>query len=165
MRLDDLDQVIAVQEEGGVAALGHIFPQDAHPFPRAVVRQRWAHELADSDVQCFVVEGPDRLVQGFVAISGNELLHFGTAKSTWGSGLAGQAHDEVLDRLCKQGHLRAQLWVFEENGRARHFYESRGWVPTGQRRRSTFPPQPVLVCYERDLRERSAPGDDVRALG
>jgi hypothetical protein len=44
-----------------VAAFGHIFPQDAHPFPRAEVQQRWAYELSRSDVQCFVVEGPDAL--------------------------------------------------------------------------------------------------------
>lgn len=141
MRLEDLDQVIMVQEEGAVAALGHLFPQDAHPFPRAEVRQRWADELSRSEIQCFVVEGSDRVVQGFVAISGDQFLHFGTAKSTWGSGLAGQAHDEVLDRFRKQGQVRARLWVFEGNGRARRFYENRGWVPTGQRAQSTFAPQ------------------------
>jgi RimJ/RimL family protein N-acetyltransferase len=153
MRPEEIDGVVAVQEEGAVAAFGHIFPQDAHPFPRAEVRQRWAYELSRSDVQCFVVEGPNRVVDGFVAISGNQLLHFGTAKSTWGSGLAGQAHDEVLDHLREQGHSRAWLSVLEQNGRARHFYERRGWVPTGRSIQSGFPPHPVLLGYERDLTE------------
>jgi len=90
MRPDEVDSVVTVQQEGAVAASDISFPQDAHPFPRAEVQQRWAYELSRSDVQCFVVEGPDRVVDGFVAISCNQLLHFGTAKSTWGSGLAGR---------------------------------------------------------------------------
>ena len=57
MRPDEVDSVVTVQQEAAVAAFGHIFPQDAHPFPRAEVQQRWAYELSRSDVQCFVVEG------------------------------------------------------------------------------------------------------------
>jgi RimJ/RimL family protein N-acetyltransferase len=140
MRPEKVDSVVTVQQEGAVAAFGHIFPQDAHPFPRAEVQQRWAYELSRSDIQCFVVEGPDRVVDGFVAISGNQLLHFGTAKSTWGSGPAGRAHDEVLDYLREQGHSRAWLSVLEQNGRARRFYEKRGWVPTGRSLQSGFHP-------------------------
>ena len=124
MRPDEVDSVVTVQQEGAVADLRTYLSQDAHPFPRAEVQQRWAYELSRSDVQCFVVEGPDRVVDGFVAISGNQLLHFGTAKSTWGSGLAGRAHDEVLDHLREQGRSRAWLSVLEQNSRARRFYEA-----------------------------------------
>lgn len=148
---DDLDRVVMIQEEGAVVALGHIFPQDAHPFPRVEIRQRWARELTDLDVRCFVILGADEAIQGFAAIRSNEFLHFGTARSTWGSGLAGRAHDDLLDHLREQGHLRIWLRVFEGNGRARRFYENRKWMMTGERTRSGFPPHPILLRYEREV--------------
>ena len=146
-----LDEVVALQEEGSVAALGHIFPQVSTPFPRAAVRRRWAAELADAGTECFVVRDADSGVQGFAATRGDQLLHFGTARSTWGSGLARLAHDEVLEHLRAAGVDRARLWVFEENHHARHFYEHRGWTFTDERKRSGFAPQPTLLGYARNL--------------
>jgi putative acetyltransferase len=151
MRLDDLDSVITLQREGAVSALSHIFPQDTHPFPVAKVRRRWTEELAGSDTQYFVIQTPDQAIRGFAATRGNEFLHFGTAVAMWGSGLAGQAHEEVLDHLREHGQPLASLWVFEKNGRARRFYEKRGWVMTGRRMESGFSPHPILLQYQRDL--------------
>ncbi len=148
-----MDRVVAVQKEGSVAALGGIFPQDSNPFPREAVRQRWTRELADPDVDCFVIEAAGHTVQGFAATRGDEVLHFGTATSTWGSGLARQAHDEVLDHFRDQGRDGARLWVFEGNDHARRFYEHRGWRLTDQRVHSGFPPHPLLLGYERDLHQ------------
>jgi diamine N-acetyltransferase len=150
MRPEDLDAIVTIQQEGSVTALSHIFPQDTHPFPVAKVRQRWTEELA-GDAQCFVIKTQDRAIRGFAAIRGSEFLHFGTAVATWGSGLAGQAHDEVLNHLRKQGQPQAWLWVFDKNDRARRFYGKRGWVLTGRRTRSEFSPHPILLQYERDL--------------
>jgi RimJ/RimL family protein N-acetyltransferase len=146
-----LDQVVVLQEEGSVTALGHIFPQGSSPFPRAAVRGRWAAELTDAGIDCFVIRGTDSGVQGFAATRGDQLLHFGTARSTWGSGLARLAHDELLDHLRGAGVERARLWVFEENHHARHFYEHRGWTLTDERKRSGFAPHPALLGYVRDL--------------
>jgi hypothetical protein len=36
-----------VQSEGAVLALGHIFPQETHPFPRDELLARWATEIAE----------------------------------------------------------------------------------------------------------------------
>jgi len=90
-------------------------------------------------------------VQGFAAIRGDQLLHFGTASATWGSGLARRAHDEVLDQLRDRRVDRARLRVMEDNTHARHFYEHRGWTRSDQTKRSSFPPHPVLLGYDRDL--------------
>lgn len=146
----DLDELLEVQRVGAVAGLGHIFSQDTHPFPTATVRARWAGEIEDPGVDCFAVVAEGRIA-GFAATRGDEFLHFGTAVETWGSGLAGLAHDEVLDHLVAQGHRRAWLRVFEDNVRAVRFYERRGWRPTGERTRTTFAPHPVLCHYEKDL--------------
>lgn len=148
MTLEDLDLVVPLQREGAVAALSDIFPQHLHPFPDAAVRRRWTHELADPSVSCFVVVDDDHLVAGFAAVRGPELLHFGTAVHTWGSGLAGSAHDEVIERIGSRGHGHAGLWVFRDNARARRFYESRGWAPSGESRRSAFAPYAMLLRYE-----------------
>lgn len=147
---DDLDALVEVQREGAVLALGHIFPQQEHPFPTSQVRARWTAEVGDPGIDCFAVV-PDGEIAGFAAIRGNELLHFGTAVRTWGTGLADAAHREVLDELRAHGHRAAWLRVFEDNRRAVRFYERRGWRATDSTSRTTFPPYPVLRRFEIDL--------------
>lgn len=146
----DLDALLEVQRDAAVVGLGHIFPQDRYPFSVPTIRARWQRELEDPEVDCFVIE-LDGAVAGFAATRGGELLHFGTALHAWGSGLAGRAHDEVLDHLRRHGHQRAWLKVFEENRRAVRFYSRRGWVSTGTTERSSFPPHALLRRLERDL--------------
>lgn len=144
--LADLPDLLDMQEAGSVLALGHIFPQDKHPFPRSVVHDRWVAEIADPDIEVLVAG----TVEAFAAIRGNELLHFGTAVATWGSGLAAAVHAELVGRFA--GTPTARLRVFEENRRARRFYEKMGWTSTERRTRTAFPPHPVLVEYELTLK-------------
>jgi putative acetyltransferase len=151
MRLDDLDALVELQREGAVAGLSGIFSQDEYPFPTAQVRERWAREVVDPAIDCFVVLDGEGPMAGFAATKGEELLHFGTALSTWGSGLAGRAHDAVVEHLRQQGRSRGWLRVFEANHRARCFYERRGWRATAETTRTSFPPHPVLVRYELTL--------------
>jgi RimJ/RimL family protein N-acetyltransferase len=147
-RLGDLPALLDVQQGGAVLALGHIFPQDQHPFPRAELQSRWAAEIADPAVDVLVIEPDGGRIAGFAAVRGNELLHFGTAVETWGSGLAAAAHDQLVARFSGD---RAVLRVFEENRRARRFYEKLGWRCTGHTTRTSFPPFPVLIGYELSL--------------
>jgi RimJ/RimL family protein N-acetyltransferase len=148
----DLDSLLAVQEAGATRALSHIFPQDTYPFPREALRSRWAEELADPGIGAYVITNNDEEVVGFAATRDNELLHFGTAVETWGSGTAAAAHDALLRTLASKGVTQARLRVFEENHRARRFYEKLGWQATGKRSRTSFPPHPVLVEYRRAVR-------------
>ena len=149
----DLPELIPLQEAGGVTGLGHIFPQKTNPFPRERVADRWRAEMADPETDALAVEVDGRL-QGFVALRGDELLHFGTAVDTWGTGLAEDAHDLAVDRLSRHRVGTARLWAFRENERAVRLYERLGWRPTGETRPTTFPPNPTLVEYTHDL----APG-------
>ncbi|WP_323096254.1 GNAT family N-acetyltransferase [Intrasporangium sp. YIM S08009] len=150
LTLGDLDDLLVVQREGAVAGMGHFFPQETYPFPTERIRERWAREVEGPDVECFAVVEDGRL-RGFAALRGAELLHFGTAVDTWGTGLAGRAHDELLDRLRAAGHAEASLRVFDENARAVRFYARRGWVATDVTSRSSFAPFPVLRRLERRL--------------
>jgi GNAT superfamily N-acetyltransferase len=125
----DLDALLDIQREASVLALGRIFPQAEHPFPGDEIRERWSREIESDDVDCFV----------------------GTSVPVWGSGLAGAAHDEILEHLREKGFAEAWLRVFAENHRARRFYEQRGWLATGERTRTQFAPHPVLLSYARPL--------------
>jgi RimJ/RimL family protein N-acetyltransferase len=143
---------VAVQEIGAVAGLGHIFPQDRHPFPTAVIQDRWAAELDDPAVHAYVWTESGR-IRGFAARRDDELLHFGTALETWGTGLAVALHDALVATFPGDlGSLR--LRVFAENSRARRFYERLGWRPTGQQSVTSFAPYPTLLEYRLDLRAR-----------
>lgn len=152
--LSDLPALLEVQETGAVLALAHIFPQDIHPFPRARVRSRWAAEIADPEIDVYVIEDRSGRIVGFAALRDDELLHFGTAVQTWGTGLATAAHDRLVDRLAATGVAVARLRVLEENHRARRFYEKLGWRRTDRVSRTSSPPHPVLVEYELDLADR-----------
>ncbi len=132
-----------------MAALGHIFPQDVYPFPREVVRQRWAAEMADAEIGVYVCTDEAGSITGFAARRGDEVLHFGTAPRTWGSGLAASLHDALLASF-PESVTHCRLRVFAENGRARRFYEKLGWTCTGKVTRSTFPPHAELVTYTRE---------------
>ena len=98
---------------------------------------------------------------GFAARRRDELLHFGTAPATWGSGLASELHDALLTTWPSDLE-RLWLRVFRDNHRARRFWEKHGWEPTGESTRSPFEPRPVLLTYERRPAGGSAGG---RAAG
>jgi RimJ/RimL family protein N-acetyltransferase len=140
-----------VQHAGALRSLTHIFPQDTYPFPRAAIRSRWASEMENPDVDVHVIADDEGRIAGFAAVRDNELLHFGTAVETWGTGLAAAAHAKLLKRLAATGVPTARLRVLEQNHWACRFYEKQGWHPTDRTSRTSSPPHPVLVEYELDL--------------
>lgn len=148
---NDVNALLDVQEPGAIEGLGHIFPQDRYPFPRDVLADRWQREIADPDTEVYLYTEDDGTVCGFAATRGDELLHFGTAVSTWGSGLASRFHDALLDTMAAGSGPTVRLRVFDENRRARRFYEKHGWRPTGAVSRTRFPPHPQLLEYEHAL--------------
>ena len=150
MAAADVDDVVSLQGVGAIVGLGHIFLQDKHPFPAPEIRRRWLEDIEIPGLDCYVILHRGRAA-GFAALRADEFLHFGTAMDTWGSGLAGLAHDELLEVFRAAGHSRVRLRVFEENARARRFYERRAWQATGGASRTSFPPHPVLLRYERPL--------------
>ena len=142
----DLDALVSLQKAGGIAGLGHVFPQDTYPFPRERITARWRAEIDDPDTEALAVE-VDGVLSGFVALREDELLHFGTAVESWGSGLAEDVHELAVDRLARRGVRTARLWALVENERAIRLYERLGWQRTGETRASTVPPNPTLVAY------------------
>ncbi|MFC7362385.1 GNAT family N-acetyltransferase [Nocardioides astragali] len=154
MHVEDIPEVLEVQQPAAVAGLSAVFPQDEHPFPRQVIAERWLAEVSAGDTSCFVI-CRDGQVAGFVAVRGDEVLHFGAALEEWGSGLAVAAHDEIVDVLRHRGLSRARLRVYAANPRGRRFWEKLGWRPTGESSRGSMPPHAELLTYELALDRRS----------
>lgn len=152
--LDDLDALVAVEREGAVTGLGHLFPQEDHPFPTAAVRARWRAAITSDETQCFAIDEGSGLA-GYAAVRDAELVHFGTAVSTWGTGLADRAHEEVVAELRSAGHDRAWLRCLEGNHRAIRFYTRHGWTPTGETSLSPFAPWPTLRTLALEIRPLS----------
>lgn len=152
MMVADVPHVLDVQQGGAVVGLAEVFPQDAYPFPREAIAQRWVEEIATPGIDCLVVSLRGAVV-GFAAFRDDEFLHFGIAVEHWGTGIAQAAHDAVLDRMRANGVQRAWMRVFTKNRRGRRFYEKLGWIETGLPSRSTFSPYAELLRYERDLAE------------
>ncbi|WP_248582042.1 GNAT family N-acetyltransferase [Nocardioides sp. InS609-2] len=155
MEVGDLPGLLVLQERGAVAALGKVFPQETYPFPRDAVRERWESELASQDMTSYVATAPDGRLVGFAARWEDEVMHFGTALETWGSGLATWLHDELVATYAPEV-TQLRLRVFEGNTRARRFYERLGWMATGEESRTSFPPHPTLLAYVLDRADRHA---------
>ena len=144
----DLPELLDGQHRGAVLGLADVFDQAGYPFPLDEIRDRWLAELGDPSIAAYVVTGDDGRVLGFAARRDDELLHFGTAPETWGSGLATWLHDAMLATFPPEVE-RLRLWVFAGNGRGRRLYEKLGWTATGEQRRTSYPPHPVLLGYGR----------------
>jgi RimJ/RimL family protein N-acetyltransferase len=147
MRADDVAAVLAIQEPAAIAGLAEVFPQDAHPFPRAVLTERWHEEIRDPGIECFVIQSAGA-VAGFAAVSGEEILHFGTALDEWGTGLATAAQDALVAHIGRTAAGHPRLRVYAGNARGRRFWEKHGWTATGERSRGGLPPYAELLTYE-----------------
>ena len=75
-----------------------------------------------------------------------EAIH--SLPETWGTGLGAAMLEFALEET--NAEKVAGLWAFEENRRARRFYEKHGFAFTGERRISEFDGA-VEVRYERKL--------------
>lgn len=151
---DDVEALVDVQQEGAIRGLSHIFPQDEFPFPRAAVVARWHEEIADPGTHAYICLDSVGNVSGFAATRGAEVLHFGTSVGDWGTGLAQALHDALLAELAVTAPAEATyawLRVFEDNQRARRFYQRLGWGETSNWTRTRFPPHPTLIELRRAL--------------
>ena len=65
----------------------------------------------------------------------------------WGKGLAAKLMDKVISILKDEGCRRILLWVYEENERARGFYERYGFIFDGAKKHSQFSNKPIELRY------------------
>jgi GNAT superfamily N-acetyltransferase len=149
-RSNEAQLLAAVQEVASVAALGHIFPLGQHPYPRTVVQAHWAAAVADPAKRALIALNDDEAV-GAACVYQEWLESLYVAPEHWGTGLAGELHDQALEVVRQLGSERCHLWVLEDNARARRFYERRGWRENGTTRVVEFPPNPLDIGYTLDF--------------
>ncbi len=56
--------------------------------------------------------------------------------------------DAVLRDIAAAGYTKVMLWVFEDNVRARRFYEAQGFTTDGKTKPNI---EPTEICYEKNL--------------
>ena len=148
-----------------VAYSGGLMPDDyleTLSIPeRADMWRRGLSQTAPERVSRFVVENPDGTVVGFAVVGprGNdeqavdgELFVINVDPDSWGSGAGPALHEAALVALRDAGFERAVLWVHPNNGRARHFYNARGWTTNGEERtESVLGVEVPEVQYSMDL--------------
>jgi GNAT superfamily N-acetyltransferase len=113
-------------------AYAGIFPPDA-PAP-ALESQEWDAAFADPTFRAFLAEEGGTAV-GTVAVRADpdvagsgQLRRLHVRPDLWGQGRGGALYESAMAALRADEYPEAGLWVLEENGPARSFYERRGWV-------------------------------------
>jgi len=149
-RRDEGPTLAAVCELASLAALGHIFPPEAFPYPREAVHARWVAAVRDRKARTLIALDEDQPV-GAALVTKGWLQGLYVVPELWGTGLAGTLHDQALDEVRALRSKSCRLWVLEDNMRARRFYERRGWRENGESRVVEFPPNPLDIGYSLDF--------------
>ena len=121
--------------------------------------QMWRQFTASASMAVFVAEG-ERGIVGFVNVGESrdlpgegELYAIYVHPDDWGSG-AGPALMRVAHDWLDRRFSSAVLWVFEDNPRARRFYEREGWVADDRRTEVIRGVETVEVRYRLSGLER-----------
>ena len=143
----DLDAMVRIRHDAGVAAWPHILPAEifeAIPFP-----SRWTAAITSGEPRTSVLVAElDGRVVGFAITrpSGDEdaLQHTGeldgfyTEPSGWGAGVGRALLAAATRTLGDAGFSDATLWTAALNHRPRRIYETAGWRLDGGERRRSF---------------------------
>jgi GNAT superfamily N-acetyltransferase len=149
---EDAETLLEIHRAAAIARFSNVFPQKRHPFPTDAVRARWQAFFDDRDNHALLAEEEEGRAIGMAAIMPGWLDALYVLPEEWGKGVGSRLYDEAVERLRAFGSAEARLWVLERNGRARSFYEDRGWRLDGRRRSVPSPPFPVDVGYTLLLR-------------
>ena len=153
---DDAALLAAVHVRTVVFAYAGLFPSDAPPPTEESLGRDWHRAFADPSFRSFLAEDRSGALGGVavradpVLVGCGELYRLHVLPEHWGSGLGAALHD-VARAMLRRRFSQAGLWVLAGNGRARRFYEGRGWaLVEGQTRRAQGV---VEVRYQRALRQ------------
>ena len=72
-------------------------------------------------------------------------------EETWGKGLSSKLMDQTIEILKEEGCKQISLWVYEENLRARKFYEKHDFIFDGSKKYSRFSNKPLELRYIKEL--------------
>lgn len=78
----------------------------------------------------------------------SEIICIHSLFSNWGKGYGSMMMEYILREIKTAGFNKVMLWVFEENNRARKFYENHGFILTEKSKKFC---DSIEVMYCRDL--------------
>lgn len=110
--LEDADAIAAIHRRAAFVPPAHRAEEDL----------RFVRERLMAENQTWVAEADGKVV-GYIAFNDDWISHLFVHPDHQGRGY-GRA---LLDHVTADGRER-QLWTFQQNARARKFYEDRGWV-------------------------------------
>ena len=143
-RPDESRLLTRLERAASEEALAHIFPPSQHPYPTSAVARRWRQVLHDRLMHTYLLEVRDSPV-GYVAFDGDTVHHLGIVpeerRRGYGSALLEFACMEIFAGRVPE----AFCWVLTDNHVARAFCRAQGWIETGERRRSEYPPNPQAL--------------------
>ena len=139
------EQVLAyIQTESWKAAFSGILSpeelerctnlQKAEQMYHSVLRREgctMAIELVDDYPHCIAAWGTNRCGLGDAV---GELICIHSLQNNWAKGYGSAMMEYVLTQLQQANYESVILWVFEENSRARKFYEKHGFELTEQKK-------------------------------
>jgi ribosomal protein S18 acetylase RimI-like enzyme len=135
-----------------------------HAYAELLPAERLAAESLQQRIEQWarwpplVAEENDQIV-GFVSVGSSrdkltdgELYAIYVDPDHWRSGIGRDLIRAGEERLRELGHTDAVLWVFEDNLRARRFYEHAGWqLDAARRTTKTFGVSVQEVRYRKQL--------------
>lgn len=77
-----------------------------------------------------------------------ELICIHSLQNQWRKGFGSTMMDRVLSDIANAGYSKVMLWVFEDNVRARRFYEAHGFETNGKLKSNA---EATEICYEKSL--------------
>ena len=144
IRQGDEKSLAYIQTESWRVAFTGIISQEelAKATDIAVVEERYARALAvdpptgvllfvDAQPHCMAIWGKCR---GEICPDSAELICIHSLQDNWGRGYGSITMERILADMKESGYTEAVLWVFEENLRARRFYEKHGFALTDHRK-------------------------------
>jgi GNAT superfamily N-acetyltransferase len=131
----EADLIVRIQAATAIVAYAHIFPID-DPFPAEQMLTRWR----GFEGRVLIAEEDGNAI-AFVAFDEEQLDALYVLPEFWGR--------RIGRRLLEAAGNVSRLWVLDDNWQARRFYESHGWRPDGEARKTAFGVGEVL--YRRRL--------------
>jgi GNAT superfamily N-acetyltransferase len=149
----DARRLAEINHAAWVEAYGHIFSaallakeaqEDAVNTTADMWLERLADPSADPGMTTFVAEDDGEVV-GWIRVGPShddadvgEVHGIYVDPHRWRGRIGTSLMEAGLELLRTAGFSTAVLWVLEENGRARRFYERVGWLSDGTVRHSRF---------------------------
>lgn len=161
VRIEDPARAAAsVHAESATTAYIDIFPAASTPPTADDLTPAWHSMIADPDWSVLLavagsVDGStDEQVVGAVAVGPDPTTPTGVVMAKlyvrpdhWGRGLGAALHDGAIETAYDPS-VGMNLWVLEENRRARAFYRRRGWRLIPGPTVANDPPDVVDVLYQ-----------------